>query len=264
MEEFKIIQPSPLLVPYVKNYWLLKTVGDSGAWIRTVPTGMMSLIFHRGSRPIAVYDNGLHPHAFLCGQEKTFADLQYSGQIDMLSVVFRPAGVRAFFNLPINKIYNSRVTAEDLEDKELADLECSLVNTADDRLCILGIERFLLKRLSSFAGHHLQRINSAICLINSGQTDVAVLADAACLGTKQFQRIFSAYVGSNPKEFSRTIRFQKALYILDTQPEIPFTTLAYECGYFDQAHMIKEFKSLSGYTPSEYLIACLPYSDYFS
>ena len=264
MEEFKIIQPSSLFAPYVKNYWLLKTACDSPTLARTVPTGMMNLMFHRGNRLLSIHDNYLHPRVFLNGQEKTFADLEYAGQINMISVVFRSIGVRAFFDLPINKLNNLRVTAGDLGDKELAELEQSLTSTENDQICILLIEQFLLKRLSRLAEHNLKRIETTIRLINSGQTDVALLADTACLSTRQFQRVFSEYIGSNPKEFSRTIRFQKALHILETTPQISLTTLAYDCGYFDQSHMIKEFKSLSGYTPSEYLEACPAHSDYFT
>lgn len=231
---------------------------------RTVPTGMMNLIFHRGNRLLSVHEKEFHPRAFLSGHEKTFADLKYTGQIDMISVVFRPAGVRAFFNLPMIKANNLRLTADDLEDKELSVLENSLASTEDTQTCILLIEQFLLKRLTRLAEYNLKRIEAAICLINSGQTDVSALADAACLSRKQFNRIFSEYVGSNPKEFSRTIRFQRALHILETKPRTSLTSLAYECGYFDQSHLIKDFRALSGYTPTEFLAACPPHSDYFS
>lgn len=264
MEDFRIILPSPLLAPFIKNYWLLKTASDSTSLARTVPTGMMSLIFHRGNRLLSIHDKELHPRAFLSGHEKTFADLEYAGQVNMISVVFRPVGIRAFFNMPMNNIYNLRVTAGDIEDKELTELECSLTSTEDDQLCIMLIEQFMLNRLSRLAEHNLKRIETAIQLINFGQTDVARLADTVCLSRKQFQRIFSEYVGANPKEFSRIIRFQKALHILEIYPQTALTALAYECGYFDQSHLIKEFKALSGYTPGEYLVVCPPHSDYFS
>lgn len=292
MEDFRIIQPSPLLAPYVKNYWLLKTAcdcfpaisphrqpadcehrsvsssacgdPDPATRVRTVPTGMMNLIFHRGNRLLSVHDNELHPRAFLSGQEKRFADLEYAGEINMISVVFRPAGVRAFFDLPANMIHNLRVTAGDLEDKELAELENSVLKTENDGFCIMLIEQFLLKRLTRIAEYKLKRIDAAIGMINYGQTDIARLADVACLSTKQFQRVFSEYVGSNPKEFSRTIRFQRALHILETSPETTLVALAADCGYFDQSHLIKEFKALSGYTPREYLEVCPPHSDYFA
>jgi len=45
MEDFYLLQPSPLLAEYVRHYWVLKTIGDASALVRTVPTGMMSLFF---------------------------------------------------------------------------------------------------------------------------------------------------------------------------------------------------------------------------
>jgi len=264
MEEFKIIKPSLLLAPYIKNYWLLKTACDSPKLARTHPIGMMSLIFHRGNRLLSVHDNMLHPRAFLSGHEKSFADLEYVGQISMISVVFRPAGVKAFFDFPMSTISNLRVTAGDIEDKEFAGLEHSLMSTEDDQLCIYLIERFLLNRLCHLDKYNLKRIDATIQLINSGYTEVGFLADKACLSPKQFQRIFSEYVGMNPKEFARVVRFQRALHKLESSSQISFTALAAECNYFDQSHMIKDFRALSGYTPSEYLDACSPHSDYFN
>ncbi len=263
MELFRVFHPSPLLAPYVKQYWLLKTAADS-AEIRTVPTGMTNLVFHRGNRPFSLRNDAFHPRAFLCGQERTFSDLRYHGQVNMISVVFRPAGARAFFDLPVDRSADLCLSASDLEDKDFSALEASLTNTQEDDVCILLIERFLLNRLSSLAAHNLKRIESTIDLINSGQTNVSCLASAACLSTKQFDRVFSEYVGARPKEFSRTVRFQRALHLLETVPKISFTRLAFECGYFDQSHLIKEFRAFSGYTPGEYLFVCSPHSDYFS
>ena len=57
---------------------------------------------------------------------------------------------------------------------------------------------------------------------------------------------------------------QRALYTLQQDPTLLFAQVAYECGFSDQSHMIKEFKLFSGYTPAEYLSVCAPVSDYFS
>lgn len=273
MEEFLVIQPAPALAPYIKSYWLLKTEGGSlgnaeegdraAAVARTVPTGMMSMIFHRGDKLFSIHENVLQPRVFLSGQERTFADLLYRGQVNMISVVFRPAGVRAFFDLPVNRLAGLRLTAGDMEDRELAALEASLTSTEDDRMCIMLIEQFLLRRLVRLAEHNLRRLDAAIGLIDSGESNVGALADAACLGRRQFDRIFSEHVGAHPKEFTRTVRFQRALHLLETTPQIGWAALAAECGYFDQSHMIREFRALSGYSPGEYLAACQSHSDYF-
>lgn len=77
-------------------------------------------------------------------------------------------------------------------------------------------------------------------------------------------RLFNDYVGAGPKEFMRIVRFHKALYTLQTHLAMPFTVLAHECGYHDRAHLIRDFRQFSGYTPGEYVAVCAPFSDYFS
>jgi len=59
-------------------------------------------------------------------------------------------------------------------------------------------------------------------------------------------------IGTSPKTFARTLRFQEAQRRLMFEPDADLTGLAYECGYFDQAHFIKDFKAFAGRTPSEY------------
>lgn len=261
--QYQIIQPKALLSPFVKHYWILKTYSDSDSFTRTVPTGMMSLIFHRGNRLVSVKDNKLHPRTFISGQYKSFSDIQHSGFINMISVVFNPIGVRAFFTIPANTLAGQRVSPQEMEDKELSQLEVQLTETENDSQCIHLIENFLTKRITNIKEHNLRRIDSSIRLINSGRNEITHLAKAACLSNKQFNRIFNEYVGSSPKEYSRIIRFQRALFILSCNPQIPLTRLAYEIGYFDHSHMIKEFRTFSGYSPSQYLAACPPHSDYF-
>ncbi len=263
MEAFTIIQPTSPLAPYIKHYWLLKTVGLPGAAVRTVPTGMMSLIFHRSVRLLSLQAKEFQPRAFLSGQDYTFADLSYEGQVDMISVVFRPAGVRAFFRFPAILAAGERLDAGDMGDKSLSELESRIAGCESDGLAVSLIEAFLLERLTPPASHNLHRLEASLRLIHSGENDIDRLAEAACLSHKQFSRVFADHIGTTPKEFARIIRFQRALQQLEQQPELLLTTLACDCHYYDQSHMIKEFKTLSGYTPRQYLATCPPHSDYF-
>jgi len=260
------VQPTASLKPFVKHYWLLKTAGNEAEVVRTVPTGMMSLVFHRGCRLLSVRENQFHPRAFLCGQEKSFVDLKYQGSVNMIFVVFRPAGVKVFFPIPADRSAGVRLTAGDMHNKELLQLESDIANTEDDSLCIHLIERFLLKQLIPYGTYSQQnhnRLQTAIGLINSGVKEIEQLADAACLSTRQFNRIFCENIGTHPKEFIRIVRFQRALNILEKNKNLNLTQITCECGYFDQSHMIKEFRAISGYKPTEYLAICPPHSDYF-
>ena len=264
MDSFQVIQPSALLSPYIKHYWLM-TINDAArSTERVIPTGMMSLMFHRGERIYSLTENQLQPRAFLCGQDMSYADLIYQGTIDMIAVDFRPAGAKAFFKMPMIELFDQAVAVDTLSDPQLIELEKRLSDANDPITCVSLIEQFLYHRLYQLETYNLKRINAVINALSSGEQNMEKLAATACLGYKQFKRIFADYIGANPKDYLRIVRFQKALHTLQTQPDIQFNHLAYDCGYYDNSHLIKEFRQFSGYTPSEYIAVCHPHSDFFS
>lgn len=263
MENFQIIQPSPLLSPYVKQYWFLKT-DNVLQQQRIIPNGSICLIFHRGTNLFSISKNEPQPHAFISGQSVGYSDLAQNGIVDMISVTFQPHGAKAFFSLPLNKLYDATVSINEINDIELIELQDRLMYAVDVWSSVQMIETFLIKRLQIVKAYNYQRMSAVIQSINCGQMNIGRLAQTSCLSYKQFQRIFLEYIGLNPKDFLRVIRFQKALFTLQSQPRINLTQLSCACGCYDQPHLIKEFKILSGYTPSEYISICAPYSDYFS
>jgi len=265
METFNIIPPSPLLANFIKHYWLLETDGNSVVTERTIPIGCMHLIFHRGSQLFSSFENELQPRSFICGQTTFYTDVTSTGKINMIVVVFQPYGAKAFFPMSMHEFHGKNISVTDIGDQSLVDLEKRLLDTTDNNECIRIIERYLLNRLHSFTEYNLRRITAVIQGINKEPlATIPDLSQIACLSDKQLNRIFTEYIGSTPKEFTRIVRLQRALYSLQNYSKMNFAQLAYECGFYDQAHLIKEFKTFSGYTPKEYLAICNPYSDYFS
>ncbi len=264
MEIFQTIQPSALLMPYVKQYWLMKS--DSGGHTQgIVPTGYISMYFHRASPLLSIERKEILAQSYISGQTADYSNLELTGSMNLLCVDFQSFGASAFFKIPLDEFKNENISINNIEDKELAVLEKQVLNEADDQICIRLIEQFLIKRLYSFKDYNYKRILATIKVVNSNpQIDINTLADISCLSYKQFNRIFTKHIGTTPKEFTRIIRFQRAIYTLQLRPEISLTQLAFECGYYDQPHLVREFKSFSGYTPTEYLTICAPYSDYFT
>ncbi len=267
MERFKYVQPSPFLSSYVKRYWILETDEVYTMPQRIVPSGSVQLSFYQGD-PVRLSANGLCScGGVIGGQMVGYWDISLTGYLKIFTVVFQPFGARAFFRIPMSEITDQVVALRDLNDKSLCELEDRIMNTRYEEECIGFIEQFLISRLKPFKDYNYNRLYSAIELINResvGQLSLTKISGSVCLGYKQFRRIFSEYVGTNPKSFQRIVRFQRALFILQNFPEISFTRLAYECGYYDQSHLINEFKVFSGYTPTEFMSFGLPESDYFS
>jgi len=265
METFRVILPSPQLTYFIKNYWFLETsLQDKNPVQRIIPNGCISLVFHRGEQMLSLSDNNLQSRSFISGQSNNYSDLLQTGKVNMICIAFRPLGAKAFLDLHFDEINNLEVPIDLLDDHSLMALEGHLFQTNSVEMCVQHIENYLLNRLKLFKEYNFIRLAEIIKAIDAGEYNIQKLADASCLSYKQFKRIFSEYVGISPKNFSRIVRFQKALHILQKDPEINFAQLAFDCGCYDQAHLIREFKSFSGYTPTEYTAVCSPYSDYFS
>ena len=264
MESFSIIQPSELLAPYIRHYWTLDASASQEPQ-RIIPTGCMQLVLHRGSRLLSVSKQSLQPSAFLCGQGTTYSDLAQTGSVSMVVVVFQPFGARAFFDIPMNELSGQNVGFDELNDPLLNELYEKVAAESDAASCVWQIEQALLQRLRRFTDYSHKRLLAVVGQVNrSSSVSAAALAETACLSYRQFNRMFSSYVGVAPKEFLRVVRFQRALYYLQHNPSISFTQLAYACGFYDQPHMVREFQSLSGLTPGQLVALCPPHSDYFS
>ncbi len=265
MESFKIIKPSPHLVPYIRYYWILQIDGTTPVRERTLPVGCVNMVFHRANTLFSLTEKSLQPTAFISGQSTSYSEVESTGPLDMIFVVFQPYAARIFFQIPISEFHEKNVSISAIGDPELKELEKQVADTMDDSRSIGLIEHFLLSRLHSFSTYNVKRVVAAVQEINQqSQPTITQLSQIACLSNKQFNRVFTEYIGTHPKEFIRIVRMQRALYLLQTHPDRNFAQLAFECGFYDQSHLIREFKSFSGYTPTEYLSVCAPYSDYFS
>ena len=111
---------------------------------------------------------------------------------------------------------------------------------------------------------NIKRIGATLStILFNPSIQVGRLAEIACLGKKQFERVFREFVGMNPKEYGRIARFQRALRMM----QLGFrdnADIAYANGYSDQSHFIREFRQFSSLTPKQLVEYQTPYSDLYS
>ena len=84
-----------------------------------------------------------------------------------------------------------------------------------------------------------------------GEVSVDALADAASLSPRQFQRVCTERTGLSPKHLARVLRFRQAARCAGEQCR-NWADIALACGYYDQAHLINEFKELAGVSPTQF------------
>ena len=91
-----------------------------------------------------------------------------------------------------------------------------------------------------------------------GQVPVNVLADEIGWSRRHFGVRFRQAVGLAPKPTGRVLRFRRATDLLTRGPVRSIADLAAACGYADHSHLVREFHSLAGCTPSQFVAARLP------
>ncbi|MBI9072835.1 MAG: helix-turn-helix transcriptional regulator [Melioribacteraceae bacterium] len=250
------IEPIKILSKYIKNYLIVET-NNSVDYLpkeRVYPCGYATMVFHYGSPSKFQKKNSgkcIEPNLVICGQQTNYYDLSLSGKTGMILIVFRPHGVKSFFNFPITELLNENLSLQDLSNNEANELEDKLFNSPNNKQRVIHLENFFIKRL--IHNNEFKRVEHAIKIIENskGQIKAQDIAHEVCLGIKQFERTFSKYVGVNPKKFASIVRLQNVIQMKSNYKK-SMTQLAYDNGYYDQSHFIHDFKSLTGLTPKAF------------
>ncbi|MCM1036815.1 MAG: helix-turn-helix transcriptional regulator [Bacteroides sp.] len=262
MMGFDFYRPSNRLRPYVRYYWILRC--DEKQDTLTFPIGCPQLIFHRRGRfYIPELESEQAPFS-ISGQVNYPARIQSSGDIESIVAVFHPHAIGTVFNIPVSSLYNQEIDGHALGDKSLSTLADNVLNADDSRYAVRLIEEWLTQRLDDSSAYNFSRVGASLQqLFHDNSVGVDGMARRACLGRKQFERVFFAAVGMKPKEYSCVARFQKSLWAMQTGSR-DFADIAYWCGYADQSHFIRECRRYSGATPAELLKTQPVYSDLFA
>lgn len=265
----KAAKPSQILQPYIKQYWCIENVLLNGEKHihRIIPSGLPELSLYIGNRPqILGNKKDFEDNFILNGHQKEFYDLQIEKELSVFSIVFQPQGLMTFFHLPLNELYNQSVPLKYLNKKLEQKILPLLTNEQSFEKRVKIIESFFSVMLAEEHNRfNFSRLNHSINIVSQTQGKVSIenLASEACLSRKQFERQFSELIGITPKQYLKTIRFQFSLYLKSRNEKLNITDLAYEVGYYDQAHFINDFKLQTGFTPKQYFDNNTAYSDFF-
>jgi transcriptional regulator GlxA family with amidase domain len=93
---------------------------------------------------------------------------------------------------------------------------------------------------------------AATIVSEAGLISVDALASSAGISARQLERRFLQEVGVAPKLLCRILRFQRIFHSIRAH-DGRWATVAADCGYYDQAHLIRDFKQFAGQTPSVFL-----------
>lgn len=242
--------PTDELKPFIKSFKLIES--RDGIINRVVPNTSFAMTFRLRGDISYINDSKkeILPSTVFSGLRKSVRLISYQPGSAALIVLFTETGISTFFKEPLHELFEQSISLDNVfRQSEIAVIEERLANAGTNNEIIKIVEAFLLSKLTHKTADKL--INTAISSIcaNTGIIRIKDLAQSLYISQDAFEKRFRKAVGATPKQFASIIRLKHI-----TQKAAPSSLLdiAIENGYYDQAHLIKDFKLFTGLTPGEF------------
>jgi AraC-like DNA-binding protein len=250
-------RPSPPLDRFISSIWYHQGQPQPFTLERVLPSGSAQIVVNLKEDRTRMYDPESGAVAasggtILSGISTSYSVIDTVEQECVAGVCFRPGGTAAFFPMPAYHLCDSGIPLELVWDRGRAARLREQVLAADGPTAKLdALEKAMLDAWR-------ERLDPAIefaLRTFAGEPDVATIPDVAArlgLSAKRLVERFKTAVGLPPKRYCRLLRFQRALAYVERGRQADWTRIALDCGYFDQAHFIHDFRAFSGITPTGY------------
>jgi AraC-like DNA-binding protein len=252
--------PAAPLSDLVEFLWFYENLETDHAKEKLLPDASMELIIDLRDGPKRLYDNRdlnrycTYNRCWISGMHRQFIVMGVESGSSMMGAHFRTGGAAPFFGFPLSELSGDVVELDLIWKREILALREQLVEAASAEGKFDLLESYLLSKALARLEPD-SAVSAALRTLRSWpMLSLRDLASQLGLSHKQMLSRFDCRVGLTPKLTSRIFRFQRALNAANGAKTTPdWSDLAVECGYYDQAHLIHEFRQLAGLTPSEYL-----------
>lgn len=253
-----IYQPYPGLETIIDNILIISFDFLSQKIVlpvyKFVPTHARSWVFYLEDKVLVKKENGQYSktaRSLFVGPLTKPIMIDYGKKHKSVIVNFKPAGMYRLLGIPLNEMVNSELEASLVFGKEVDDLMDCLRQSKTDDLKNEIIQKYLLKKTKTFKTILPFDLAIQDLLINNGNQTMEYAASKACLSLRQFERISKERLGVSPKFYTRMARFSSAYKHKERFPKTPWIKIAYQYSYFDQMHLIHEFKFFAHANPSQ-------------
>ncbi|HXB99725.1 MAG TPA: AraC family transcriptional regulator [Terriglobales bacterium] len=234
--------PADDLAFWIAHYWMIRwdLRGCEPYVAESLPHPNVHVIFETAGSVVA-------------GVQTRMFSRVLEGQSQVFGIKFKPGGFRPFLKFATSKLADRVVAAESILGKDVNALESILLSSGEENEKVEAANAFFRARMPKpdavieGVGRIVERI-----LEERDIKTVDDLVDRTGIGKRSLQRMFNEYVGVSPKWVIRRYRLHELVERFNSNDEPRWADLALELGYFDQAHLINDFRSITGYSPTEY------------
>jgi len=235
---------------------------------RILPDGCMELVINAGDAFHRFHDDDSierQPRLMLVGQLTRPVVVRPGAHIDLIGIRFQPAGARPFFDVPARELAGRTLVLSDVSAAFAVDIEACLAYTTSSADRVQRIEHVLERRLRRAARDDDVAVRNAVSVIleRGGNLHIDRLATTLGLSERALQRRFDAWVGLKPKTLARIARFQHVFRALEHGGDA-WAAVAVRCGYYDQSHLLRDFRDFAGESPAALFAREIPITRVFT
>ncbi len=226
---------------------------------RVVPTGHLFIIFELDGITRNTFDNqtlepnGSYRHVWISGMHKEHISISTHEDSEMLVIQFKTSGTYPFFKSSIDQLTNKITPAQEVFGDQILQLRSDILNASDTLGKFELVDSWLQQQYDPKKSppEELKKVLTQLELkpISDGHSIIESYPNSQ----KHLINQFKMYFGLTPKTFHRIFRFNSILRQIQNKDMLSWSQIAYEFGYADQSHFIKEFKAFSGFNPQQYL-----------
>ena len=249
----------PLLKKYIKFFWEIHEENIQ-LYHKLIPVRNIDLKFNLSETPHHICLNGkqdILEDVYFSGLQDHFrnAHLKLNGKADIFGICFLPEGFFPFVKIPVSEFKNQLLGTSEIGFNAAKRISERLKEAHDvaARLDIIENELASLLDDAYYIPKKFQQLFNTLKQ-NDNSQQIAEFCQRQNIGMRKLERLYNKYIGIPAKTYGTLDRFQSSLNKLLYNDYSKLSDIAYDDGYFDQMHFIKEFKRFTGNTPKCFVV----------
>ncbi len=266
---FFLHKPTGFLAHFIESMAFFENLTPGYEAEKLLPEGHQDLIIDLTEKPKYIFDNDTLDKKQKCksswfsGARKKLITIDAGGTNSSMMVIrFHQGAAYHFSHFPLDEITDQVIDTDLLFSSSINDLREEILHTFGHTNKFKVVEAYFTNRLLKTEIPDVIAYSTRFLAASPTDKTIKQISDKCGYSQKHLIHLFKKHLGLTPKALQKIQRFQQVLIEIENSNSINWTQLSLDCGYYDQAHFINEFKHYTGLNPEKYMTEKGPILNY--